>query len=126
MKLIAMEVERTQGVTKYARCEITVKAASELAATWPNRNIAFTEGSIAWDISTGDFYGFMDGSWYKQDGSGAYSAEVSPSVQSVDNGRSLKSEVKEEPEEDLRREEPVIEEPEGEPKEEKEEEGESR
>ena len=77
----------------------------------------FTSGSIAWDISTGDFYGLKEGTWYKQDGSGAYSAEVSPSV--VDNGRSIpETKVLVEPDirEDLRAEEPEIV-PEEEPKE---------
>ena len=34
-------------------------------------------GSIAWDISTGDFYALnSEGTWYKQDGSGAYAPET--------------------------------------------------
>lgn len=114
MKLIAMEVERVQGATKYARCEIAVNAASELAATWPERNIVFTAGSIAWDISTGDFYGFTGGSWYKQDGSGAYTPD-----DDTEGGRSLSA--------PLNLNKPVVQRdiPEDIP-EEKEEEGESR
>lgn len=54
--------------------EISVSSPSELAVQ--HGEYTFTEGSIAWDISTGDFYGLAaDGSWYKQDGSGAYTPE---------------------------------------------------
>ena len=48
------------------------------------------QGSIAWDISTGDFYGLQsDGTWCKQDGSGAYSSDSAQlnsirSISSVD------------------------------------------
>ena len=107
LKVISFQQESVINGTVYGRAEICVEDSSELATT--SGSMEFTSGSIAWDISTGEFYGFTGGSWYKQDGSGAYSAEVSPSVQSVDNGRSV-PDTKALPEEDLRREEPVIEE----------------
>lgn len=49
----------------YARCEIAVDAASELATTVGRYTL--TEGSLAWDISTGDIYGLKsNGTWVKQ------------------------------------------------------------
>ena len=44
--------------------EISVASSSELATS--NGNYIFTEGSIAWDISTGDFYGLVGSTWTKQ------------------------------------------------------------
>lgn len=56
-----------------ARVEIAVDSASELVTEY--KGITFTQGSIAWDISTGDFYGLdSSGTWYKQ-GGGNSSAE---------------------------------------------------
>lgn len=48
--------------------EISVSNTSELATT--DGNTVFTDGSIAWVIRTGAFYGLDGGTWYKQDGSG--------------------------------------------------------
>lgn len=56
--------------------ELMIDSASEL----PSREYAgyvLDMGSIAWDISTGDFYALnSEGTWYKQDGSGAYTPET--------------------------------------------------
>jgi len=41
-----------------------VASSSELATE--TDNYAFEEGSIAWDITNGDFYGLVGGSWVKQ------------------------------------------------------------
>lgn len=55
------------------RVEIDVDSASDLPAADDIDGILLYQGSIAWDISTGDFYGLKsDGTWYKQDGTGAY------------------------------------------------------
>ncbi len=56
--------------------ELMIDSASEL----PSQEYAgyvLDMGSIAWDISTGDFYALTsEGTWYKQDGSGAYTPET--------------------------------------------------
>jgi len=55
------------------RVELCVDSASELPAVDAFDNMLLAQGSIAWDVSTGDFYGLgSDGTWYKQDGTGAY------------------------------------------------------
>lgn len=64
--------------------EISVSSPSELAVT--HGEYTFTEGSIAWDIKTGDFYGLADdGNWYKQDGSDAPTQEAVQSNASPQN-----------------------------------------
>lgn len=58
-------IETTFEKTNTARVEIAVDSASELVTEY--KGIAFTQGSIAWDISTGDFYGLdSNGNWNKQ------------------------------------------------------------
>ena len=53
-------------------------------------------GSIAWDISTGDFYALSsEGTWYKQDGSGAYTPETpdaEPAALTLNLGKGVESE----------------------------------
>ena len=51
------------------RAEISVESESELVAE--TDNYVFADGSIAWAITTGKFYGISGGVWYAQDGSGA-------------------------------------------------------
>lgn len=53
----------------HGRAEISVGSTAELDTT--DGNVVFTDGSIAWDISTGAFYGLTGGTWYAQDGTGA-------------------------------------------------------
>jgi hypothetical protein len=57
--------------------DLMIDSASEL----PSQEYAgyvLDMGSIAWDISTGDFYALnSEGTWYKQDGSGAYTPDES-------------------------------------------------
>lgn len=111
-KIINRHVEKIDSDgTNYMRVELACDTASELEGLTGVTGTVFTRGSIAWDISTGDFYGYNGETWYKQDGSGAYSAEVTPSVQSLGNGRSIpETKVLVEPDirEDLREEEPKI------------------
>lgn len=56
--------------------DLMIDSASEL----PSQEYAgyvLDMGSIAWDIATGDFYALnSEGTWYKQDGSGAYTPET--------------------------------------------------
>ena len=58
--------------------ELMIDSASEL----PSQEYAgyvLDMGSIAWDVSTGDFYALnSEGTWYKQDGSGAYTPDEEP------------------------------------------------
>lgn len=51
---------------KHIRAEISVGSSSELDTE--TGNYVFTDGSIAWDISTGDFYGLSGGEWINQSG----------------------------------------------------------
>ena len=70
-----------------ARVYISVSSASELPAQDAIPNIIIAEGSKAWDISTGDEYGFIVGQgWNKQAGGGVsdYEAlENLPQINSV-------------------------------------------
>lgn len=75
--------------------DLMIDSASEL----PSQEYAgyvLDMGSIAWDISTGDFYGLNSaGTWYKQDGSGAYTpAESNASLLSspLNFGKGVESE----------------------------------
>lgn len=60
-------------VKKHIIAELHVDRPSELPSRDHFANFIIEMGSIAHDISTGDFYA-MDstGTWYNQDGSGAY------------------------------------------------------
>ena len=52
------------------RVEIDVDTASDLPAADDIDGILLYQGSIAWDISTGDFYGMQsDGTWCRQNSS---------------------------------------------------------
>lgn len=46
--------------------EISVASSSELATT--DGNHVFTDGSIAWAIEDGTFYGMSNGEWHEQGG----------------------------------------------------------
>lgn len=51
------------------RVEIDVDTASDLPDADDIEGILLYQGSIAWDISTGDFYGLKsNGTWVKQNG----------------------------------------------------------
>ena len=74
VKIISSVHKKIVGKTNYIRAEIIVDSVTELP-TEINGNVLIM-GSIAWDVSTGDFYGLdSTGTWYKQDGSGALGAE---------------------------------------------------
>ncbi len=51
--------------------EIQVDEASELATS--ANGYTFANGSLAWVVQTGAFYGLSGNTWYNQDGTGAYS-----------------------------------------------------
>ena len=55
---------------KAARCEVKLDDLSELSTLTEIDGYTMVDGSIAWDIETGDFYALKDGTWYNQDGSG--------------------------------------------------------
>lgn len=57
--------------------ELAVSSAAELPEVDTIPGILISESSIAWDISTGDFYGLTGETWYNQDGSGAAGAKNS-------------------------------------------------
>lgn len=51
------------------RMEICVDAASDLPSADGITGCKIAQGSIAWDVSTGDFYGMKsDGTWVNQSG----------------------------------------------------------
>ena len=56
---LSNDKEKTHGIA-----EISVASSSELVTE--TENYVFEEGSIAWDITNGDFYGLVGGSWVKQ------------------------------------------------------------
>ena len=64
LKVRSFVQEGTKNGKMVGVAEISVASSSELATS--NGNYIFTEGSIAWDISTGDFYGLEGGTWHKQ------------------------------------------------------------
>ena len=62
-----------EGKLSVVKVEIDIDSAEDLPAVDELSGRKLYMGSIAWDISTGDFYGLNSaGTWYKQDGSGAY------------------------------------------------------
>lgn len=67
VKSIVAESYTDTGIRGIA--EIIVSSTSDLATT--DGSVVFTDGSIAWNVTTGDFYGLYNGVWYNQDGSGA-------------------------------------------------------
>lgn len=64
IKILELHSEGIVNGKMHARCDISVADSSELATE--TDNTVFTEGSIAWDISTGDFYGLAGEQWIKQ------------------------------------------------------------
>lgn len=75
--------------------DLMIDSASEL----PSQEYAgyvLDMGSIAWDISTGDFYALnSEGTWYKQDGSGAYTPETpdaEPAALTLNLGKGVENE----------------------------------
>lgn len=64
--------------TFYIRAELAIDSAEDLATSCGGN--VFVTGSIAWDISTGDFYGLSGDTWYKQGGSASAEPEVQGSL----------------------------------------------
>lgn len=61
------------GKISVVKAELDCDTAADLPAANGISGRELLMGSIAWDISTGDFYALnSEGTWYKQDGSGAY------------------------------------------------------
>ncbi len=65
------------GIISVVKAELDCDTAADLPAADGIGGRELLMGSIAWDISTGDFYVLnSEGTWYKQDGSGAYAPET--------------------------------------------------
>ena len=64
IKILDYKLEKVVDGVNHIRAEMCVDSADELVTSL-NNNV-FTQGSIAWDISSGDFYGLTGGSWVKQ------------------------------------------------------------
>ena len=86
LKIRNFEVERLNSEGLFVRAEISVSDTSELATM--SGDYTFVEGSVAWDISSGDFYGLnSSGEWINQNGTGTYSASASQSLSVSDINR---------------------------------------
>lgn len=60
---------RYEGEKSVERMEICVDAASDLPSADGITGCMIAQGSIAWDVSTGDFYGMTStGEWVNQSG----------------------------------------------------------
>ena len=60
---------RYEGEKSVERMEICVDAASDLPSAGGITGCMIAQGSIAWDVSTGDFYGMTStGEWVNQSG----------------------------------------------------------
>ena len=69
-------VKMVDGVSA-VRVELDVDTAADLPAADSVSGYLLWQGSIAHDISTGDFYCIdSEGTWYAQDGSGAYEPDT--------------------------------------------------
>lgn len=55
---------------KAARCDIRLDSLSELSNLTEIDGYTLKDGSLAWDVETGMFYGLKNGTWYNQNGSG--------------------------------------------------------
>lgn len=93
-KILRIEEKHYANETKYARLDIAVSTESELVGLTMCNGIHMVDGSIAWCISTGAFYGLLDGEWYAQDGSGtvtdklaALNAESLSAIQPLNIGK---------------------------------------
>jgi len=59
------------------RMEICADTASDLPSADGITGCKIAQGSIAWDVSTGDFYGMKsDGTWVNQSGSATQTLEL--------------------------------------------------
>ena len=68
-----------EGKLSVVKVEIDIDSAEDLPAVDELSGRKLYMGSIAWDVSTGDFYALnSEGTWYKQDGSGAYTPDEEP------------------------------------------------
>ena len=68
IKILSSVTETIRDGVNYIRADVAVDSAAELTVEG-FQNYHFTMGSIAWDVSTGDFYALnSEGSWYKQNG----------------------------------------------------------
>ena len=76
------------GKISVVKAELDCDTAADLPAADGIGGRELLMGSIAWDISTGDFYALnSEGKWYKQDGSGAYT----PDAEAAESNASLLS-----------------------------------
>ena len=70
IKILSSVSEGIKSGKHHIRAEIAIDSAAELTVEG-FQNYHFTMGSIAWDVSTGDFYGLgSDGTWKKQNSGG--------------------------------------------------------
>ena len=64
LRILRSEIKQTNGNEKYVVADIAVSSADELTTEYNEYH--FLDTSICWVISTGEFYGLADGTWYKQ------------------------------------------------------------
>jgi hypothetical protein len=84
------------GIISVVKAELDCDTAADLPAADGIGGRELLMGSIAWDISTGDFYALSsEGTWYKQDGSGAYTPETpdaEPTASTLNLGKGIEIE----------------------------------
>ena len=80
IKFIEITYEKlNNNKTNNARVEIAVDSAADLVTS--HKGINFTQGSIAWDIRTDDFYGLnSNGEWLKQGGGGGSATLIEKTI----------------------------------------------
>ena len=76
------------------RLELALDTSADLPGTQNGEVVASgrvaTQGSIAWDISTGDFYGLnSSGEWINQNGTGTYNSDVAQNLSVSDINRTV-------------------------------------
>ena len=106
-----------EGKLSVVKVEIDIDSAEDLPAVDELSGRKLYMGSIAWDVSTGDFYALAsEGTWYKQDGSGAYTPDEEPAESNaslLSSPLTLGKEVESEPDitEGITSEPDILEEP---------------
>ena len=90
-EIISSTTIRRESNLRVERMEICVDAASDLPTVNSITGCKIAQGSIAWDISTGDFYGMSStGEWINQSGGAnavqtlELTAEDYPAVQTLE------------------------------------------
>lgn len=69
-ELLQKDGDTIIGGHKAARCDIRLDSLSELSTLTEIDGYTLKDGSLAWDVETGNWYALKNGTWYNQDGTG--------------------------------------------------------